>query len=260
MASTPPPAHPDDNTSVQTGACAIVLAGGTGARARSTVTAPKEPAKQFADLGGRPLLAWSLRTLSAHPVIACVVLVLPVWAKEENDQDWSEFVAPNTQLMTAAGGPSRRESTLNGLEVWAASPSYRSESAILVHDGARPFVSEHLVDRLLAGLMAAPGSIPALPVTDTLKSVSGGSLSAGPDRSGLVAVQTPQAFFAEPLLAAHRAAEADKPDKSFTDDASILEWAGHDCVAVPGDADNIKITTPDDWQRARAILREKTDL
>lgn len=259
MTSTPSSVHTDESVEPKT-ACAIVLAGGSGARARSSMAvATKEPAKQFADLGGLPLLAWSLRTLSAHPAVGSLVLVLPAWASQHKDDDWSEFIAPQTHLINTTGGPSRRESTLNGLEVWAKSSSYRPNGAILVHDGARPFVSLNLVDRLLAGLIAAPGAIPALPVTDTLKSVTSGNLSAGPDRNGLVAVQTPQAFFAEPLLSAHRAAETGKPDHSFTDDASILEWAGHHCIAVPGDADNIKITTPDDWQRANSILREKTD-
>lgn len=184
-----------------------------------------------------------------------IVLVLP----EGEDQTalWHDHVSQHVDLLTTVGGATRRESTLAGLEAWARSNAFEPDTRILIHDGARPFASHALIDRLLDGLERAPGAIPSLPVTDTLKTLDQTVIASGPDRSGLVTVQTPQAFHGDTILEAHRAVDAAQPDILFTDDASITEWAGHNCVAVRGDIDNIKITTPDDWQRAEAILEQR---
>jgi 2-C-methyl-D-erythritol 4-phosphate cytidylyltransferase/2-C-methyl-D-erythritol 2,4-cyclodiphosphate synthase len=237
-----------------TNACAILLAAGTGTRARETGQ-PDSAAKQFMNLLGKPLLAWSLESLSSHPNISTVVLVLP--DGEDQTALWREHVSDHVDLLTTIGGASRRESTLAGLEAWASSSAFDRDARILIHDGARPFASHDLIDRLLDGLQRAPCAIPRLAVTDTLKASDGAVLTSGPDRSTLVTVQTPQAFHGETIIKAHRAVKADQPDISFTDDASIAEWAGQRCIAVQGDIDNIKITTPDDWARAKAILKQR---
>jgi 2-C-methyl-D-erythritol 4-phosphate cytidylyltransferase/2-C-methyl-D-erythritol 2,4-cyclodiphosphate synthase len=248
MTKTWPTPHPSAN------ACAILLAAGAGTRARDT-SQPNKAAKQFVNLCGKPLLAWSLETLSTHPNIATVVLVLP--DGEDQTTLWREHVSDHVDLLTTIGGATRRESTLAGLEAWARSNGFDPDAPILIHDGARPFASHDLIDRLLDGLERAPGAIPALTVTDTLKTLDDTVLTSGPDRGGLVTVQTPQAFHGETISKAHGAVEADQPDIQFTDDASIAEWAGHTCIAVQGDIDNIKITTPNDWARAEAILRQR---
>ncbi|MFK7791739.1 MAG: 2-C-methyl-D-erythritol 2,4-cyclodiphosphate synthase, partial [Devosiaceae bacterium] len=208
----------------------------------------------FMHLGGKPLLAWSLEQLSQHPMISTLVLVLPAG---DDPAPWKARLDTSCALLTAPGGASRRESTLAGLEAWANSTDFDLQAPILIHDGARPFVSDALIQSLLASLPSASGAIPALPVTDTLKRASSNALSSGPDRDRLRAVQTPQAFRGGPIIAAHRKADQEQTNVEFTDDASILEWTGETCVAVQGDPDNIKITTPEDWARAEAILAMK---
>lgn len=234
--------------------CAIILAAGSGSRARRD-RSEHGAAKQFVELGGQPLLAWSLVTLSSHKDIATVVLVLPPSGKDA--EAWKSYVAEGTDFIAVSGGASRRESTLAGLEAWARSDAYGSGIPVLVHDGARPFVSDSLIDRLLSGLEKAAGAIPCLPITDTLKKRDGDWLSEGPDRTTVASVQTPQAFHSGVLLDAHRWVNQTQPREAFTDDASIIEWAGHKCLAVDGEIDNIKITTPKDWDRAAAILGSK---
>jgi 2-C-methyl-D-erythritol 4-phosphate cytidylyltransferase/2-C-methyl-D-erythritol 2,4-cyclodiphosphate synthase len=126
---------------------------------------------------------------------------------------------------------------------------------VLVHDGARPFTSPALIDAVLAGLHGAAGIIPALQITDTIKWQDNGVLTQGPKREKLATVQTPQGFDGALLVQAHQKADAFQGTLPvFTDDASIMEWAGHTCRAVAGEQDNIKITTPQDWARAHAIL------
>ncbi len=241
-------------------ASALVLAGGSGNRARQNDDAT---AKQFMMLAGKPLLAWSLQALSSHPDIDTLVLVLP---QHDSHDSWADFVDPSCTLHIAEGGQTRRESTLNGLQVLDDIDRARTGQTVLIHDGARPFVASNLVDRLLRTARTGNGAVPTLPVTDTLKTVKpgipddGGELVAGPDRNALVAVQTPQAFDGGQLLAAHKAVDTQNPDVEFTDDASIMEWAGHTCSAVDGDLDNIKITMPGDWARAETILSMNSNL
>jgi len=230
------------------------LAAGSGSRARRH-DGEHGVAKQFVELDGKPLLAWSLEILSSHKDIVTVVLVLP--PSEKDPESWSSYITEGTNFIAVSGGASRRESTLAGLEAWARSDAYGSDVPVLVHDGARPFPSHGLVDRLLSGLEKVSGVIPCLPITDTLKKRDGDWLSEGPDRAMVASVQTPQAFHSGVLLDAHRSVNQTQPSEAFTDDASIVEWAGHLSLAVDGEIDNIKITTPKDWGRAAAIIGSK---
>ena len=139
-----------------------------------------------------------------------------------------------------AGGPSRAASVRNGL---AAVPD--DADIICVHDAARPLAGPDLYEAVVREVRSgAGGAVPVVPLTDTIRSVDGGVV----DRSTLQAVQTPQAFRADLLRAAHaEAAEA-------TDDASLVEAAGHAVIAVGGHPRNIKITHPDDLAAAEAWL------
>ncbi len=150
-----------------------------------------------------------------------------------------------------AGGATRQASVLAGLESLAADPP----DIVLVHDAARPFASVDLVAAAVAQITGgAAGAVPGLPVVDTIKTVDhGGRVVATPDRATLRAVQTPQAFSYPSLLAAHRAAAA-QGIAGLTDDASVMEWAGHAVVVFPGEADNIKITHPQDFAEAERRL------
>jgi 2-C-methyl-D-erythritol 4-phosphate cytidylyltransferase len=202
---------------------AIIVAGGSGSR----FGAPK----QFADLAGRPMVAWSLET--ARQTCGGVVLVVPAGARAE---PWdADLVVP--------GGASRSQSVRAGL---AAVPD--DAEIIAVHDAARPLARPALWSAVLDAVVAgADGAIPASPVTDTVKEVGPNGHLVTLDRTRLVAVQTPQAFRAELLRRAHRAGT------DATDDAALVEAAGGRVVLIDGPPDNVKVTSPTDLILAAAL-------
>lgn len=209
---------------------AVVVAGGVGSRFGG--------AKQWALLAGRPVATWSVE--AARQVCDGVVLVA--------DPDRGALGADTV----VAGGDSRARSVRAGL---AAVPA--DAAVVVVHDAARPLARPALFRTVVAAVTdTVAGAVPGLAVTDTLKRLAGGREPPAPvaatvDRRGLVAVQTPQAFRAEVLRAAHRA------EGEGTDDAALVEQAGAVVVVVPGDPANVKITTPDDLVVAEALLARR---
>jgi 2-C-methyl-D-erythritol 4-phosphate cytidylyltransferase/2-C-methyl-D-erythritol 2,4-cyclodiphosphate synthase len=154
-----------------------------------------------------------------------------------------------------AGGTSRQASVLAGLEALAALAE--PPGIVLVHDAARPFASADLVRRVVAAAAQGGGAVPGLAVTDTIKAVdAAGTVVATPDRATLRAVQTPQGFALPVLLAAHRCATA-AGTPALTDDAAVMEWAGHAVAVVEGDPANVKLTTPHDLRRAAEDLERQ---
>lgn len=149
-----------------------------------------------------------------------------------------------------AGGVRRRDSVAAGLRHIDGSPF------VLVHDVARPLVTEAVVRRVLVRLHGgdADAVVPAVPIADTVKRIDGESVVGTVDRSRLVAIQTPQGFRSDSLLAAHRSV----PDLDATDDAGLVEHAGGRVVVVDGDPDNFKITWPGDLARAEATLEARS--
>jgi 2-C-methyl-D-erythritol 4-phosphate cytidylyltransferase len=142
------------------------------------------------------------------------------------------------------GGSTRAASVAAGL---GAVPD--EADLILVHDAARPFATPELVSRVLEALGHADGAVPGVPLTDTVKRVSGGLVVETPDRSQLVAVQTPQGFRADVLRRAH--AQTVEVLAAATDCASLVEAAGGTVAVVEGDPANLKVTTPADLAEAR---------
>jgi 2-C-methyl-D-erythritol 4-phosphate cytidylyltransferase / 2-C-methyl-D-erythritol 2,4-cyclodiphosphate synthase len=220
---------------------AIVVAGGEGSRLGA------DRPKAFVRLGGRPLLAHSIDLLEDHPAVDRMVLVVPAEWEEPATLLADELVAGKVAA-AVPGGETRALSVAAGLDVVAA-----DAEAILVHDAARPFASAELIDRLLEALATHPGAVPAVPVTDTVKRVSDGRVAETLDRSELRAVQTPQAFRADALRRAYAAPAATLRDA--TDCASLVEAAGLEVAIVPGEAGNLKITSPEDLARAEERLR-----
>lgn len=202
---------------------AVVVAGGSGERFGA--------AKQFAMLEGRPLLQWALD--AARGAVDAVVLVVPPGSSP----------AVSGAHAVVEGGASRAQSVRAGL---AAVPV--DAEIVVVHDAARPLATSALfrsvVDAVRAG---AQGAVPALAVADTLKTVEDGVVTSTLSRQGVVAVQTPQAFVAGVLRAAH-AGGADA-----TDDAGLVEAAGATVRVVPGDPRNVKVTTPADLELVQAL-------
>ena len=152
------------------------------------------------------------------------------------------------KLTFVQGGAERQESVFNGIRAIDD-----KKSIVLVHDGARPFVSDKIISALLENSKSSDGVICAVPVKDTIKKVEQDEVAETIDRQALWAVQTPQAFTHEVLLEAHTLAE----EKGFlgTDDASLLEWQGKQVKVITGDYFNIKVTTKEDLIFAEAILQ-----
>jgi 2-C-methyl-D-erythritol 4-phosphate cytidylyltransferase len=204
---------------------AIVVAGGSGSRFGRP--------KQYAVLGGRALLDWALDGARA----AChgVVLVLP-------PEDVAGFAASSADAVVG-GGATRSESVRAGL---AAVPA--RADVIVIHDAARPLALLGLWSAVLDAVAAgADAAIPAVPVVDTIKRVAGGLVVGTVERTGLMAVQTPQAFRAKALRTAHAAAG------EATDDAALVEAQGGRVVWVVGDPHNLKITDPADIDVAEVL-------
>ena len=217
---------------------AIFVAGGSGTRMGGDVP------KQFIELGGIPVLQRSVEQFLAAEPQAHVVTVLP----SQHIATWQElclrYAVPFSQTVVA-GGMTRFHSVL------AALAKVPDGAIVSVHDGVRPLVTPALVRRML-DMMSAPGGpqalIPVLPVTDTLRSTD--PSAPAPDRSKLVAVQTPQMFLSEVLKKAYRLPYS----TAFTDDASVVEKTGVAIATTPGEKFNIKITTPEDLRLARLLL------
>lgn len=225
---------------VEPSVVALVVAAGRGVRAGRGVP------KQYAVIAGETVLRRSLSALLSHRSIDAVMCVVG-----PDDASLYEDAARSLPrlLPPATGGATRQQSVRNGLEALVA----YAPRVVLVHDAARPFVSGAVIERVFAGCDAAHGAVPALAVTDTLKRVADGVVSETVPRSHLVAVQTPQGFPFEPLLAAHRkAAEAGVGD--VTDDAALAPLAGLAVRVVEGDRRNVKLTEPADFEAAERML------
>lgn len=189
------------------------------------------------------MLAHSVRMLDDHPALDGIVLVVPEGWEEPATLLADDLVAGKVAA-AVTGGSTRAASVAAGL---GAVPD--EADLILVHDAARPFATPELVSRVLEALGHADGAVPGVPVTDTVKRVSGGLVVETPDRSQLVAVQTPQGFRADVLRRAH--AQTVEVLAAATDCASLVEAAGGTVAVVEGDPANLKVTTPADLAEAR---------
>jgi 2-C-methyl-D-erythritol 4-phosphate cytidylyltransferase/2-C-methyl-D-erythritol 2,4-cyclodiphosphate synthase len=220
---------------------ALVVAAGRGQRFGGPLP------KQYADLAGRPVLSHALARLVAHPRIDRVQAVI-----HPDDRALYDRAAAGLGLSEpTSGGPSRQDSVRLGLE----SLALHGPAAVLIHDGARPFVGAAVIDRVLDALGNSAGAIAALPVTDTLKRGEDGRIAETMARAGLWRAQTPQGFRFSEILAAHRAAVG----QELTDDAAVAERAGLPVALVEGAPENIKVTTQNDLARAERWIAGTTE-
>ncbi|MFQ5764058.1 MAG: bifunctional 2-C-methyl-D-erythritol 4-phosphate cytidylyltransferase/2-C-methyl-D-erythritol 2,4-cyclodiphosphate synthase [Rhodospirillales bacterium] len=218
------------------GTVALVVGAGEGRRYGGDVP------KQYHPLAGQPVMRRSLTAFLSHPEVTAVQAVIHL----DHGALYAEAARGLDLPAPVPGGASRQESVALGLESLAGEAPDR----VLIHDAARPLVLEGVITRVLAALHSAPGAIPALAVADTLKRETGGLVAETLERGGLWRAQTPQGFRFADILAAHREAKG----KSLTDDAAVAERAGLAVAIVEGDEDNIKLTTPDDLERAERLL------
>jgi 2-C-methyl-D-erythritol 4-phosphate cytidylyltransferase / 2-C-methyl-D-erythritol 2,4-cyclodiphosphate synthase len=216
---------------------AIVILLGAGAGRRLGAEEPKG----FLSIGGRPLLAVAAASAAACPLVGGLVVTFPPgWEGRAR-----ACVEPlGTDARFVEGGESRQASVRAALgEV----PG--SLEIVAVHDAARPFAPPDLFEGVLGAVESgADGAVPVLGVTDTVLRIRGEIVEGTEPREELVLGQTPQAFRTAVLREAHAKAEA--AGASFTDDASMLRWAGFEVRAIPGDPANVKITTLADLAQA----------
>lgn len=211
--------------------------------------------KQFLSLGGHPLIIHSLRLLQSSTVVDDIILAVP---QSEMDYCLTHIVAAHhfTKVKKVVpGGAERQDSVRHALE---AVPD--EVDVVLVHDAVRPFLTERMVEDVVAAARAKGAAIVALPMKDTVKQVGADHrIERTLDRRGLWLAQTPQAFRRDWLLAAHRKAHAE--GIHATDDAYLVEWFGHPVSVIEGSGDNIKVTRPEDMIMGEAILaaRPKRD-
>ncbi|MCA3246139.1 MAG: bifunctional 2-C-methyl-D-erythritol 4-phosphate cytidylyltransferase/2-C-methyl-D-erythritol 2,4-cyclodiphosphate synthase [Azospirillum sp.] len=217
---------------------ALVLAAGKGKRL------PGDVPKQYRDLAGAPVLRRALDAFARHARIDAVRVVFD----PADALPYARATEGLALLDPVPGGAERQDSVRRGLESLEA----RRPARVLIHDGARPFPDERLIDRLIDALDAAPGAIAAIPVVDTLWRAGDDGAETLVPRQGLWRAQTPQAFRYADILAAHRAAAGLK----LTDDAAVARHAGLRVSLVMAGEENFKITTESDLSRAaRALAR-----
>jgi 2-C-methyl-D-erythritol 4-phosphate cytidylyltransferase/2-C-methyl-D-erythritol 2,4-cyclodiphosphate synthase len=218
------------------GVAAVVVAAGRGTRVGGVP-------KQYRLLDGVPVIRHALARLVAHPEIDMVQPVI----HRDDAASFAEASAGLALRDAAFGGATRQISVRAGLEAL----EQEAPRIVLVHDAARPFASPALISHAIAA-GAVGAAVPGLAMTDTIKAVDpDGRVVDTIDRSRLRAVQTPQAFRYEGLLAAHRRAHlAGRED--FTDDAALAEWAGMTVTMFEGEAANLKLTTEEDFARVQA--------
>ncbi len=220
---------------------AVVVAAGRGTRLGGP--------KQFVELAGLPMVGWSIRTFATMPEVSELVIAAEPESIEPLRALCAQFSRPLAARIVR-GGATRQQSVYNGLR--AVSDTC---DAALVHDGARPLVSQDDVRAGMREVRVGRASLLAVPVVDTVKVVDPDSLVVRLtlDRRTLWAAQTPQFARTADLRSAHEDALAD--GFQTTDDAALLERAGIEVVVVPSSSENFKVTTLGDLERARAILK-----
>lgn len=202
--------------------------------------------KVMAPLAGEPMIVRTVRAFQQCDAIAEIVIVTR-----------PDLIMPITGLCrgmdkvrtVVAGGKSRQESVHLGLNALSEDVELAA-----VHDGARPLISQAVIDRTVRAAHSYGAAAPAVPVKDTIKVVRGGVVAATPDRTFLYAVQTPQVFDFDILRGALKKAEED--GAAVTDDCSAVERMGMSVKIVEGDERNLKVTTPMDLKIAELLLEE----
>ncbi len=218
---------------------AVIVAAGTASRMGGID-------KVMAPLGGEPMIVRTVRTFQNCDCIKEIIVVTR-----------EDLVVPIADLChgfekvraVIVGGSSRQESVKRGLSVLSDNMKLAA-----IQDGARPLVTEAVIDRTVRAAHSYAAAAPSVAVKDTIKVVRGGIVAETPDRQELQAVQTPQVFDRDLLAAA--LAEAEKKGAAVTDDCSAVELLGMSVRMVEGDERNIKVTTPLDLKIAEILLEE----
>lgn len=218
----------------------LIVAGGRGTR----MGGPQP--KQFLELAGRPVLMHTLEAFDRWDASARFIVVLP----EDQIDTWKRLCEAHVFgriHRVVAGGETRFHSVRNGLGAVA------SDGLIAVHDGVRPLVAPSVIAACFAAAADGGAAVPVVPVVESVREVDADGGSRPVDRTRLRVVQTPQVFRADVL----RAAYCLPYDPRFTDDASVVEASGVAVRLVPGNRENIKLTTPMDLLLAEQLMRRE---
>ncbi|MEG1749373.1 MAG: 2-C-methyl-D-erythritol 4-phosphate cytidylyltransferase [Tannerellaceae bacterium] len=214
----------------------LIVAGGKGLRMGSDLP------KQFIPIEGKPILMHTLEAFHRWDAEAKLILVLPT----EHQDYWRMLckeLGCSTPHTLANGGETRFHSVQNGLQ------QIEQPGLVAVHDGVRPFVTSEVITACFEAAERQGAAVPAIPLTDSLRYIEAEG-SHPVDRSRYLAVQTPQVFCSDLLLRAYRQSYS----PLFTDDASVVEAIGQPVTLVPGNPENIKITTPFDLKVAEILF------
>ena len=212
---------------------AVIVAAGRGTRAGGDIP------KQWRPLKNGTVAQHAIRAFTRHPKISAAVLVL------HPDDIETDLWPREPGLLIASGGATRSASVLAGLQMLEG-----KAAAALIHDAARPCVTARVIDDVIHALASAQAAAPAVAVVDALWTGENGRVTGTADRSGLFRAQTPQGFHLDAILNAHQ-----RCPEGAADDVEVARRAGIDVTIVPGDENNLKITLPEDFTRAEAILR-----
>jgi 2-C-methyl-D-erythritol 4-phosphate cytidylyltransferase len=224
---------------------ALIIAGGKGQRMQSPT------AKQFLLLGGEPILARTIAVFEACPVVDEILVIAPHDEMAKVQTDIVEKYQYKKVLKVVRGGRRRQQSVWNGLRAIKSDCSW-----VVVHDGVRPLITPQLIEAGLREAQQTGAAIVAVPARDTVKRLApGGKLQTLP-REEIWLAQTPQIFEFSLLCKAHQKASQEK--FSGTDDASLVERLGLEVSLIPGDYENIKITTPEDLTIAESLIKRRS--
>ena len=219
---------------------AIVLAGGRGKRMNY------HKSKQFIEIKGKPVLLYTLEKFIYNKSIDEVILVLP---EDEVDYCKKEVLQRYSLKVNriVIGGKERQDSVFNALE------AMEKADIVLIHDGARPFINEKIIEEGIKYANIYGAAAPGVTPKDTIKVKNEDNISVDtPDRNMLVAVQTPQCFKYDEIYQCHR--KIKEENAIVTDDTSVVERYGHKVYLYEGDYTNIKITTPEDLILAERLI------
>lgn len=224
---------------------AVIVAAGMGKRMERNYN------KQYIKLEGVPILAHTAIQFQNHPHIDEVVIVVGQGEVEYCRENIVEKNNLQKVKMIVEGGKERYHSVYNGIKAVS-----EECELVLIHDGARPFVTREIINESIASANTYGCSIVGMPVKDTIKVIDEeGFVKDTPKRDQLWLVQTPQTFKKDLILQAHQKRE--KEDLAVTDDAMLVEALGRRVKMIRGDYENIKITTPEDLEVGRVILKRR---
>jgi 2-C-methyl-D-erythritol 4-phosphate cytidylyltransferase/2-C-methyl-D-erythritol 2,4-cyclodiphosphate synthase len=219
---------------------ALIVAAGSGSRIGG------EMPKQYRNIGGIAMLRRTIMAFKNNPKIDKIRVVF-----NEKDGDLYQSATAGLDILPPIqGGKTRQDSVRLGLESLLAF----APEKVLVHDAARPFISNEIINNVIDGISKNKGVVPAINICDTIKKCSGGKIVETVSRENLVSVQTPQGFLYQEILDAHQQVIG----KSFTDDAAIFESLGFEVAVVAGAVDNFKVTESYDFERAERMMIAET--